>query len=213
MHYQVPAEEVRSEITVVNSRFIATLTQASSVEEAKSFIARIRDEFSGATHNVPAYRIGYGSSVISHCSDNGEPSGTAGKPVLSVLRGSDLGDVAIVVTRYFGGTKLGTGGLVRAYTKAAKSALDMVPKAIKIPTYTLMIGAPFSLLELIRLKIKENEGTILEEVFGSEVTISARLPEDKLANFQKILRNLSRGELDVLVLDKKLTIHPIEKNR
>jgi uncharacterized YigZ family protein len=212
MNYQIPAEEIRNEITVAKSRFITTLTQAVSVEEARSFIARIRDEFSGATHNVPAYIIGYGSSIISHCSDNGEPPGTAGKPVLSVLNGSDIGDVAIVVTRYFGGTKLGTGGLVRAYTEAAKSAVDIVPRAIKIPTYTLMIGAPYSLLELIRLKINEHEGNILEEVFGSEVTLSARLPEDKLVNFQKILRNLSRGELEVVILDKKVTIQPLKKD-
>lgn len=212
MHYQVPAEEVRSEITVINSRFIATLTRASSVDEAKSFIARIRDEFQDATHNVPAYIIGYGSSVISHCSDDGEPPGTAGKPILSVLNGSHLGDVVIVVTRYFGGTKLGTGGLVRAYTNAAKSAVEIVTRVYKIPSYTLMIGAPYSLFELIRLKIEEYEGIILEEVFGSEVTITARLPEENLANFQETLMNLSRGELELVILDRKNTIQPRDKN-
>lgn len=210
MDYQVPAREVRSEIIVVNSRFIATLSQAQTVEDAKSFIGRIRSEFSGATHHVPAYVIGYGSSVISHCSDDGEPPGTAGRPVLAVLNGSQLGDVVLVVTRYFGGTKLGTGGLVRAYTDAAKSVVDIVPRAKKIPTYTIMIGVPYSLLERIRLKIKDNDGIILEEVFSSEVTITVQLPEDKLPNFQQVLRNLTRGDIEIIILDKKVTIQPLD---
>jgi putative IMPACT (imprinted ancient) family translation regulator len=102
MQQLIPANEVRSEIIVLKSRFIATLTPVFTLEEAKSFIARIKGEYSNATHNVPAYLIGHGNSVIAHCSDDGEPSGTAGKPVLSVLIGSGLGDVAVVVTRYFG---------------------------------------------------------------------------------------------------------------
>jgi uncharacterized YigZ family protein len=114
-HYPVPLKEIRRELIVVNSRFVATLAPVMSVEEAKAFIARIRGEFSDASHNVPAYLVGGGDSLIEHCSDDGEPSGTAGRPALAVLKGSGLGDVAVVVTRYFGGTKLGTGGLVRAY--------------------------------------------------------------------------------------------------
>ncbi|MFN2242462.1 MAG: IMPACT family protein, partial [Anaerolineae bacterium] len=113
--YPIPARETRTEIQVLNSRFIATAAPVFSVEEAKAFVTRIRDEFADATHNVPAYLVGYGASVVAHCTDDGEPSGTAGRPALAVLRGSGLGDVAVVVTRYFGGTKLGTGGLVRAY--------------------------------------------------------------------------------------------------
>ncbi len=106
-----------------NSRFIAHLAPAASVEEAKAFIDQIRAEYADATHNVPAYVIGYGASVTAHCNDDGEPAGTAGRPILAVLQGSGLGDVVLVVTRYFGGTKLGTGGLVRAYTEAAQAVL------------------------------------------------------------------------------------------
>ena len=111
--YLLPAEEVRRELTVSNSRFIATLAPVSSVNEAKAFVARIRKEFADASHNVPAYIIGGGNSITEYCSDDGEPSGTAGRPALAVLRGSGLGDVAVVVTRYFGGTLLGKGGLVQ----------------------------------------------------------------------------------------------------
>ena len=105
--YPVPLRETRRELIVVNSRFIATLAPVFSVEQAKAFVARIRQEFADATHNVPAYLVGNGASVIEHCSDDGEPSGTAGRPALTVLKGSGLGDSAVVVTRYFGGIKLG----------------------------------------------------------------------------------------------------------
>ena len=99
---------------MVNSRFIATLAPVFSPEEARTFIAHIKKEFADASHNVPAYIIGGGNTVTEFCSDDGEPSGTSGKPALAVLRGSGLGDVAVVITRYFGGTLLGTGGLVKA---------------------------------------------------------------------------------------------------
>ncbi len=121
--YRIPARRTRTEIVVVNSRFITTAQPAFSVDEAKAFIQEMKNEFADASHNVPAFLIGYGASVTAHCSDDGEPSGTAGRPALAVLQGSDLGDIVVVVTRYFGGTKLGTGGLVRAYTDAVKSVL------------------------------------------------------------------------------------------
>jgi uncharacterized YigZ family protein len=125
--YPIPAQQTRTEIDVLNSRFIATIAPAFSVEQARLFIAGIKVEFSDATHNVPAYVIGHGSSVIAHCHDDGEPSGTAGRPALAVLSGSGLGDAVVVVTRYFGGTKLGTGGLVRAYRDAVRAVLEVVP--------------------------------------------------------------------------------------
>ncbi len=122
--YPIPAKTVRVETRVVNSRFIATIGQAQTVEEARAFIDALRQEFADATHNVYAFRVGYGASVTEGMSDDGEPSGTAGRPALAVLRGADLGDVVLVITRYFGGTKLGTGGLVRAYTHSAQEALE-----------------------------------------------------------------------------------------
>ena len=146
--YPVPAEIIRNETIVVNSRFIASLGPVFNVEEAKEFIANIRAEFADASHNVPAYLVGFGSSVTAHCSDDGEPSGTAGRPALSVLQGSGLGDAVVVVTRYFGGTKLGTGGLVRAYSDAVKAVLAVTPHAEKVPTHIVMIVIPYSYLIL-----------------------------------------------------------------
>src|SRR5512136_2760165 len=142
--YPVPLHEIRREISISNSRFIASLAPSFSVDEARAFIQRIKAEFPDATHHVPVYLIGQGDSEIAHCSDAGEPSGTAGRPALAILRGSGLGDVVVVVTRYFGGTKLGTGGLVRAYSDAARSVLAILPRAVLVATHTVMLALPYS---------------------------------------------------------------------
>ena len=112
--YLIPAHEIRRELVVVNSRFIATLAPAFSTDEARLFIKRMRQEFADASHNVPAYIIGGGNNLTDYCSDDGEPQGTSGRPALAVLRGSGLGDAVLVITRYFGGTLLGTGSDLQA---------------------------------------------------------------------------------------------------
>ena len=201
MSYPVPAKEIRREIVIGGSRFIATLTPVFSVAEAKAFIARMRSEFDDATHNVPAYLVGGGNSVTAHASDDGEPSGTAGRPALAVLRGSGLGDVAVVVTRYFGGTKLGTGGLVRAYTQATQAVVADVPRAQKVLAHTVLLAVPYPLLERIRLLVAAAEGEILDENFAADVTMTLRFPVEKLSGFEDRLRELSAGKLDVEIVD------------
>jgi uncharacterized YigZ family protein len=191
----VPAHETRIEIRVINSRFIATAGPAFSVDEARTFIDRIKNEFAGATHNVPAYLIGHGKSVIAHCSDDGEPSGTAGPPALAVLRGSGLGDVAVVVTRYFGGTRLGTGGLVRAYSDAVREVLSALPRAIKVPTHTVRVEIPYSLFEQIRRLVAVHQGRTLDETFAGQVTMAIQLPQYQLPDLQSALQELSRGRV------------------
>ncbi len=107
--YPIPATFARTEIRVINSRFIGSADYTPTVDDAKAFIARIREEFPDATHHVYAFLAGYGASVTAGMSDDGEPSGTGGRPMLAVLQGSGLGDITVVATRYFGGTLLGTG--------------------------------------------------------------------------------------------------------
>jgi uncharacterized YigZ family protein len=199
--YPIPAREYRTEIQVSNSRFIATLAPAFSVEEARAFIARVREEFADATHNVPAFVVGHGASVIAHCSDDGEPSGTAGRPALAVLQGSGLGDAALVITRYFGGTKLGTGGLVRAYGDAARQVLAQAPLAEKVPTQTLMLAIPYGLLEQVRLLVTARRGQVLDEAFAADVTLTARLASEHVDAFQAALRELSNGLLLAEVIE------------
>src|SRR6478672_1372878 len=146
----VPAAPANAEIRVSNSRFIAHAAPAATVEEARAFLAAIRGALPDATHHVYAYRIGHGATTTEGQSDAGEPSGTAGRPVLAVLRGSGLGDVTVVVSRYFGGTLLGTGGLVRAYGEAAKAVLAIVQHAEKIDRRELSITLPYAAYEPAR---------------------------------------------------------------
>src|ERR1051325_2115963 len=163
--YSIPLKEIRREQVVVNSRFIATLAPVLSIDEARTFITRIRKEFAGASHNVPAYIIGGGNTVTEYFSDDGEPSGTAGKPALAVLRGSRLGDVAVVVTRYFGGTLFGTGGLVKAYTESTQMVVNAVKRGRRVAVYVAMLAIPYNLLERLRLLVARQGGEALDEEF------------------------------------------------
>jgi uncharacterized YigZ family protein len=205
--YPIPAAETRTEIEVKRSRFIATAAPVFSVEEAKAFIARINAEFSDASHHVPAFLVGFGAAVIAHCSDDGEPSGTAGRPILSVLQGSGLGDVALVVTRYFGGTRLGTGGLARAYTDAAKAVLAFLPRAEKVLTHTVLTAVPYPLLERVRLLVGQYDGRMLEEAFAADITLTAQFTVDQFPAFQEALRELSHGTLTAEIIETTAVIH------
>ncbi len=208
--YLIPAHETRAEIQVLNSRFIATLSPAFSVAEAKAFIARIKDEFSDASHNAPAFVVGHGVSVTAHSNDDGEPSGTAGRPALAVLQGSGMGDAVVVVTRYFGGTKLGTGGLVRAYGDAVKAVLEITPRAERIPTHTVMIAMPYSHYERVRLLAEAHHGIMRDEEFSGEVTLTCEFAVAGLPAFQDALSELSQGTLKaVIVHTNEAAIMPI----
>ena len=202
--YTVPAETVRIETRVSKSRFIATLGPAFSVDEAKEFVAGLRAEFSDATHNVPAYLVGFGDSQTAHCSDAGEPSGTAGQPALAVLRGSGFGDVAVVVTRYFGGTKLGTGGLVRDYGDAVRQVVQAAPRARRIPTHTVLAAYPYRLVKPVRRLVAAQHGSVLDEEFAAEVTLTARFPAAAIpgpAHAPVSLSRCSNGSTDTRLPD------------
>ena len=199
--YLIPAEQVRTEIEVKNSRFIATLAPVFSVDEAKAFIKQVREEFADATHNVPAFQVGFGTAVTAHCSDDGEPSGTAGRPMLAVVQGSGLGDLAVVVTRYYGGTKLGTGGLVRAYGDAVKAVLELAPLAEKVPTHTVMLAIPYSYVERIRLLVAAHNGRLLDETFAADVTVTAQFTVEWFPAFQAELTELSHGSLTAEIIE------------
>jgi uncharacterized YigZ family protein len=210
IRYPIPAEETRIEIRVANSRFITTLAPVFSVEEAKAFIGRIKAEFADASHNVPAYVVGYGPSVTAHCNDDGEPSGTAGRPTLAVLQGSGLGDAAVVVTRYFGGTKLGTGGLVRAYGDAVRAVLEAAPRAEKVPTHTVMVAVPYHLFEQLKLLVEAHNGRILDETFAADITLTIQFTVETFPTFQDALQELSHGTLTAEIIEtNKDTIMPL----
>ncbi len=196
---------------MANSRFIATLAPVFTVEEAKAFIQRVRREFSDATHNVTAFIIGHGPSTVAHCSDDGEPAGTAGRPALAVLQGSGLGDAAVVVTRYFGGTKLGKGGLVRAYGDAVREVLRLSPIAEKTTTCTAMLTLPYSHYERLRTLIQQYQGKIEKETFAGKITLHCQFVSDCFPAFQTALQEMSHGTLEAKVIAvNNATIIPLQ---
>lgn len=201
--HHVPLTQTRREQTVVNSRFIATLAPAFSIDEARTFIKRIRQEFSDASHNVPVYIIGSGNTVTEYFSDEGEPSGTSGKPALAVLRGSGLGDVVLVITRYFGGTLLGTGGLVKAYTEAAQSVVNTVERGRRVPVHVAMAAIPYSLLERVRLLVSKDHGKVLGEDFAGDITLTLQFPVDHFEVFQNDMREISAGKIQAEIIETK----------
>ncbi len=207
--YLVPLTEIRREYVVVNSRFISTLAPAFNIDEARSFMARIKHEFADASHNVPVYIIGGGNTVTEYFSDDGEPSGTSGKPALAVMRGSGLGDAVLVITRYFGGTLLGTGRLVKAYTESAQSVVNAVGRGQRVPVHIAMIALPYNLLERLRLVVTRQRGEVLGEDFAGDVTMTVRLPVDSFDAFQSDLRELSAGKVQAEIIETKEMIVPV----
>jgi uncharacterized YigZ family protein len=196
--YPIPAVETRAEIRVSNSRFIATIAYTPSVEAAKEFIARIRAEFADATHNVFAYVVGYGATTTLGMSDDGEPGGTAGRPALAVLRGSGLGDAAVVVTRYFGGTLLGTGGLVRAYGDAVRAVLELLPRVEKIEKRQLLITIPYTHYEQVRRLIAAHSGEIQGEEFAVAITLTLSFAVEDMPAFVAELTELTAGQAEAI---------------
>ena len=198
--YRIPAQTCRVTTTVSNSRFITTVGRVASVNDAKAFLAQARAEMPDATHHVYAFRVGFGGSVIEGMSDDGEPSGTSGPPVLAVVRGSGIGDVIVVVTRYFGGTKLGMGGLVRAYGDAARAGLEALPTERKIEKRLLGLEVPYHFFEQVKRLIAQHGGTLDEETFAAEVTILASFPADQVDGFSAALIELTAGSVQPIVL-------------
>lgn len=208
----VPARHIETQFIDHNSRFITNAGPAFSVADAQDFIAKVKDKYPDATHHVPVYLIGHGKATTAHCSDDGEPSGTAGRPALAVLQGSGFGDIVLVITRYFGGTKLGTGGLVRAYSDSVRMVLEEMPKARKVPTTVLLFIIPYSLYEQTKIIVTGHDGLIVDENFTADVTLSVRLPDTHLECFKKRMVQLTHGEIELIVIEQRSnTIMPLGK--
>ncbi len=185
----------------MNSRFITSIRRVDSVVAARAQLAAVRAELPDASHHVYAFRVGFGNSVTEGMSDDSEPRGTAGPPVLAVLRGTEIGDILVVVSRYFGGTKLGTGGLVRAYSEAARRGLAALETERKIEWDTLGIDISYALFEQVKRLIAQYDGIITGTDFAGSVTIYARFPHNTTAAFSEGLLELSAGRSEALLLD------------
>lgn len=200
--YRVPAAPIRTELIVKRSRFLTTVRRAASVEQARAIIADVRAEMPDASHHVYAFRIGFGNTITEGMSDAGEPTGTSGPPTLAVLRGSGLGDIVVVTTRYFGGAKLGTGGLARAYTESAHEAIRQLRTELKVERRTVGLELPYSLYNVTKRLISQHRGEIEDEVFDGQIMIIARFVASDLDAFAGQLQDLSSGQVAPISLDE-----------
>jgi uncharacterized YigZ family protein len=185
-------------VVIERSRFVCTVVRAESVEEAQGFVREMNAEFPDATHNCWAYLIGApGSTGRVGMSDDGEPHGTAGRPMLTILMHSGLGDVAAVVTRYYGGVKLGTGGLVRAYGGAVQQALETLPRAERIELVELTVEIGYTAIDTVRQLLPAHEAELLAEEYGEAVTYRLRLPDAQAPALRAALMDATRGQARV----------------
>lgn len=201
--YPIPAGFQRCEIEVERSRFITSLEPAATPEAALAFIARLKQEFPDANHNCWAYLIGPpGSSDRIGLSDDGEPHGAAGKPMLTVVQHGNIGDIVVVVTRYFGGIKLGKGGMVKAYTHAVQTALAQLKRAEKIDLQESKICFDYSYLKSIERLLGDSEVEIIDRQFSDLVCLHLKFPVEQKINLQKQLTNLTAGQITFQATDK-----------
>lgn len=201
MHYRSPISMHQTYTQVSNSRFVCTINRVQAPAEARQFLSLLRVKMPDASHHVYSFRIGYGNSVIEGMSDDGEPTGTAGAPILTVIRRTGIGDILIVVTRYFGGTKLGRGGLVRAYTEAAKLGINTLLTEINIPRKSVGIEVPYPFYERLKRLAQQYDGKIVDETFDTKISVIISMPIDTLNQFQEQLTESSGEQIETIQLD------------
>jgi uncharacterized YigZ family protein len=181
-----------AELIVRKSRFLAEAAPVDSPEAARDLQRERKRLYAGCNHVVFAFICGPQGGVMG-CSDDGEPSGTAGRPVLEVLKGSGITNILLTVTRWFGGTLLGTGGLVRAYTESAQLALAGAPTAELVPLTHFTLALTYLQYETVRRRLPELAVTVTGEEFSAEVTLSGELPSANFAAFSGLVRDLTNG--------------------
>ncbi len=191
MEYRVPSGYGEAEIIEKKSRFIGRVWLTETEAEANARIKEMRELHWDATHNVYAYIIRDGG--LMRYSDDGEPQGTSGMPTLSVFRGEEIYNVCCVVTRYFGGTLLGTGGLVRAYSHTAKAALEAAGISVMRRWKTMLLACAYSQFERMKIEVLEYDGLIEDIDFGADVMITAILPENRAEDFAARIVDVTAG--------------------
>jgi uncharacterized YigZ family protein len=190
------------EQVIDRSRFICTVERVQSVEEAQTFIKAMNAEFADATHNCWAYVVGApGSTDRIGMSDDGEPHGTAGRPMLTVLQHCGVGEIAAVVTRYYGGTKLGTGGLVKAYGGAVQEALASLPTIERIDAVTAAFEVGYAQIGAVQQLLPTVGAELLSQEFGEQAHFAVTLPRSELGRLAEMVAHLTRGAQSVRVID------------
>ncbi len=189
-------KEAHAEEVIEKSRFIAHIHRADSREEAEGYIAAIRKEYKDATHNVPAFVIGE-KQDLQWASDDGEPSGTSGAPMLQMLVKEGLTNVVVVITRYFGGIKLGTGGLVRAYTGVLRKALDEAGRYEERDYRSIRFRLPYSRLAKVQKSADTLGFVITDTVYEDEPVLTIRYESEKEEGIRTALTDMLSGSLDI----------------
>lgn len=191
-NYQRPSHRQHSELIIKNSRFITTVAPTPDKTSADAFVQQLREEHPSANHNCWAYVAGSpDDSRHWGCSDDGEPKGTAGRPMLNVLSHSGLGDISVVVTRYFGGIKLGTGGLVRAYSQAVREGLDILDLENVVAKTPIQISADFSMTGQLEYLLGQFDVNITQRDWQAQLLIEGLIETSKLEDFQQALQPYS----------------------
>ena len=198
--YRTVQKEAESEYVEKKSRFIGQIAPVQTEEDARAFLERVRKKHHDARHHCWCYRLTDGTVRYS---DDGEPQGTAGQPMLAVFERESIENFICVVTRYFGGILLGTGGLSRAYSKSAKDALTAAGTAICRVWDCVTIDCPYPLFEQVKLKLSAHGGIIDNMQYGTGVALSALLPEENTAAFSEELRELSAGKVAPVFSEKQ----------
>lgn len=188
MSYKTVKNKATAEITVKKSKFIASIAPVSSVKDAKEFINKIKSKHNSARHNVYAYRIFDG--LDEKYSDDGEPSGTSGSAVLSVLKKQEIFDVVVVITRYFGGTLLGTGGLVSAYTKSFLDCLDKAEVVNAYPHKLVEMKLDYETYQIISTICKNLKAKILYNDFTDKITLKIAIPDQNYQMFEDSVKQI-----------------------
>jgi uncharacterized YigZ family protein len=197
--YTVPGRRHRAEQTIDRSHFICTLERAPSVSEAQRFLHAMNEEFADATHNCWAWVIGPpGSSDRIGMSDAGEPHGTAGRPMLTVLQHSGVGDIAAVVTRYYGGTNLGMGGLVKAYGGTVQLALTTLPRTERIEYREVAVTVGYDSVSAVRQLLPRFEAIVVAEEYGERARFELRVPTTQIAAIRGALLDATRGQAEIV---------------
>lgn len=199
--YKVLYEGGEAEITEKKSRFIATVCPVETEEDALVFIESMRKKYWNARHNCYAYVIGKNGELL-RCSDDGEPQGTAGKPMLDVLMGEEVRNVAVVVTRYFGGVLLGTGGLVRAYSSAVKSGLESSVIITKISGIKLEIISDYTALGKIQYILGQRGLRVLTSEYTDSVRLEVLVPDDEKEITKEEITEGTNGQAKLTELQK-----------
>lgn len=201
--YLTPAGFGQAEFTEKRSRFIGRVWRAESEQEALERLRETREMHRDATHNVYAYCIRENS--IMRYSDDGEPQGSSGLPALNVFRALEIVNFCCVVTRYFGGTLLGTGGLARAYSRAASMALEAAGISTVCLWQTMLISCPYAMYERVKRELDQLEAVTLSTDFGADVTVEAMLKKGRGELLNDFLREASAGSIEALMISEDYT--------